>query len=427
MARVIIFLLFLFLFDLSGFSEIKIDLKTDNPSEIKNYVKNGGFEIRGFWKGYSWKVIGRRWEPAETINGEYTREEKFTGKFSYKIKGRRGVNSGISQGIVFDKPVKGEYIYLSYRVKIKGITEEGALPGPAIQVRYVDAESRYLPGISLVKGNYDWEEMKYLYKLPKKIKSLTLYLTYYDQEGVCFYDDVVLSIVEKMRMRYRIEGDGIKRVRIYSEDGLIRDTGIMRGVEEFEGNEEIIPVKNYYIEVEDSEGNRYVKVFPEIEKEVRNRDGEFLVGYISQETISQKKEREYRFNFEKKETKKYILYLRARLNFTKIAGHTNALKVDLNGETIRVDRLVDRTRNFTTADGRTSNIGIESFRVFYAPSFVIPPEDSVYFPVDVPGNDPYTFKFDITDILNDGENKIRVQNTSSQNPLVIKDLKIIER
>jgi len=415
MKKIIVFLFFSFL----CFSQVNIDVSFDESIfKPKNYVKNPSFEEKTSWREYASKLVDGKWEKTDII-GCYTDEEKFKGKFSYKIKGQRGINAGISQGINFDPPVETGYLYLSYRIKTKGTTNEGGGIGPAIQVRYTDDESKYLPGLSFQKGIYNWEEIKFICEITKPIKSLTLYLTYYDQEGECYYDDVVLSIVKKEKIKYKVEGEGIKKVRIYSEDGLIKET------ENYEGEEEILPVKNYYIEVEDKKGNLYVKTFPEIKKE--KKEGEFEITYLKEETIPVKGEKIYKFNIKKEEGKKYILNIKVRLKTEKLAGHTNALEINLNGQAINVSRLIERNKNFTTADGKTYDIGNQNFRVYYSPYFVIPPEDNSYFPVDIPNNDPYTFKFDITDILKDGENKILIMNKSTLRELVIGDFKIIAK
>jgi len=410
-------IVFLF-FPILCFSQVNINVSFDESIfKPKNYVKNPSFEEKANWKEYASKVVEGKWEKADII-GSYTDKEKFEGKFSYKINGKRGINAGISQVINFDSSVTG-YLYLSFRIKTKGTINEGGGIGPSIQVRYIDDESKYLPGLTIPKGIYNWEEIKFITEITKPIKSLTLYLTYYDQEGECFYDNIFLSVVKKEKVKYKVEGEGVKKVRIYNEDGLVKET------ENFEGEEEILPLKNYYIEVEDKKGNLYVKTFPEIKKE--KKEGEFDIIYLKEETIPQKGEKFYKFNIKKEAGKKYILNIKARLKTEKLAGHTNAIEIYLNGEAINVNRLIERKKNFTTADGKTWDIGNQNFRVFYSPYFVIPPEDSSYFPVDIPNNDPYTFKFDITDILKDGENKILIINKSTLKELVIGDLKIIAR
>ncbi|MCM8820413.1 MAG: hypothetical protein NC932_00460 [Candidatus Omnitrophica bacterium] len=424
MKRIMIFLIFPII---SVFSQVKIDIETEKDFyEIKNYVKNNGFETKGIWREYASKVVDGNWVSTE-ITGKYTDQDEYSGSYSYKIEGKRGINSGISQGISFSEPIETGYLYLSYRVKIKGITDEGATPGPAIQVSYGDGESKYLPGISLAKGSYNWEEIKYIYEIPKPIKSLTLYLTYYDQEGECYYDDVILSFVKKGKIKYKVEGDGINKIRIYSEDGLLKDTGELKGVNKYEGEEDILPIKNYYIEVEDTKGPKYIKQVPEIKRP--EKKGEIYISYLPEETIFKGGEKDYYFTIKKEPEKKYILYLKARLHIERsIAGHTKALEINLNGETMKIDRLVDRNKSFTMARGDICNVGTDKFTVYYSPFFAIPPEDNPYFPVDIPGNDPYIYKFDITDILKDGENKIIIRHKSTvDNPLVIKDLKVVEK
>lgn len=417
--------LFLISFAFTIFSDVNIEVQFESGFfDIKNYVKNSGFETKGIWREYASKIVDGKWVSGEII-GEYTNEDKFEGNFSYKIKGKRGINGGISQSITFEEPVEG-YLYLSYRVKIKGITNEGAKPGASIQATFKDNESKYLPGLSIEKGNFDWEEIKWTYEIPKPIKSLTLYLTYYDQEGECYYDDVVLSVIKKKKIKYKVEGEGIKSIKLYSEEGLIKDTGDLKGTGKYEGEEEILPVFDYYIEVEDVKGKKYVKTLKERKNEEKKE--ELYIGYIRQEKILKGGEKEYTFKIKKEEGKKYILYLKARLNSEKFGGHTNALEINLNGKPITVDKLIERKRNFTTADGRTHDVGANVFRVYYCPFFAIPPEDNPYFPVDIPNNDPYTYKFEITDLLRDGENKIIIKHRGQvENPLVIRDLKIIEK
>ena len=412
----IIFLLFPFL----CFAQVNIDVSFDESIfKPKNYVKNPSFEEKANWKEYASKLVEGKWEKTD-ITGLYTDEEKFSGKFSYKIKGQRGINAGISQDINFDKPVSpGNYIYLTYRIKTDNITNEGGNVGVSICAYFSDGSSSYLP-ISIPKAKYRWDEIRQKYLLEKELKGLTLYCLYYNQEGESYYDDIFLTIPEKTKMKYNVKGDDLKRIKIYGEDGKIFDTGdLKKGTSEYNGEIEVLGIGNYLFEVEDYKGDIYRKIYPE-------KKTETIVPMLDKEIIEIGERRIYRFDFKKEEDKKYIIELKARLSSEKISfgGHSSSLIIFVNGEKVKIERIIDRKEKFTMADGRICSTGNDIFTVYYAPGFYIHPEDNGYFPVDILENDPYKFKFDITDLLRDGKNEIMIVNSSQIAKLVISDLKI---
>ena len=402
------------------FSQIDINVSFDETIfKSKNYVKNPSFEEKASWTLYSIKTSG---EKSEISGIEYTDEEKYQGKYSYKIKGERGYNRGIYQSINFDKPISsGNYIYLSFRIKTDGITSEGGYVGPSINAYFSDGSSSYLP-ISIPKAKYRWDEIRKKYLLQKELKGLTLYLTYYDQEGDCYYDDIFLTIPEKCKMKYNVKGEDLKRIKVYGEDGKIFDTGDLKnGTNEYNGEIEVFGVGYYLFEVEDYKGKIYRKIYPE-------KKTETIVPMLDEEIIDIGEKTSYKFDFKKEKDKKYIILLKARLSSEKIefGGHSPVLIIFLNGEKIKIERIIGRKEKFTMADGRICSTGTDVFTVYCACGFYIPPEDNPYFPVDIPENDPYTFKFEITDLLRDGNNEILILNNSKIAKLVISDLKIKE-
>jgi len=411
-------ILFLF-FPILCTSQVNINVSFDEKIfKPKNYVKNPSFEEKASWREYASKLVDGKWEKTDII-GFYTDKEKFKGNYSYKINGKRGINAGISQDVNFDKPVSpGNYIYLTYRIKTDNITNEGGPVGISICAYFSDGSSLYLP-ISIPKAKYRWDEIKKKYQLEKELKGLTLYCLYYDQEGECYFDDIFLTIPEKTKMKYNVKGEDLKRIKIYGEDGKIFDTGdLKKGTDEYNGEIEILGVGYYLFEVEDYKGNIYRKIYPE-------KKTETIVPMLDEEIIEIGEKRTYKFDF-KKEDKKYIIELKARLLSEKISfgGHSPALIIFVNGERIKIDRILDRKEKFTMADGRICSTGRDVFTVYYACGFYIHPEDNPYLPVDIPENDPYKFKFDITDLLKDGKNEIIIGNNSQIAKLVISDLKI---
>ncbi|MCM8808353.1 MAG: hypothetical protein NC926_10550 [Candidatus Omnitrophica bacterium] len=422
----------LFFVNFFSFSDVNFKIEIDqNLFKIKNYVKNPSFEEDYGWSVYSNEYVDGKSQAAKISEGTgRTEKEKYSGNYSFKITGKRNFNTGIYQRIDFEPPInKGKYLYLSYRIKTKGTIHEGGNIGISIKAFFTDGTNIYIPGLSIPKGIYNFEELKFKYEIPKDIKNIILYCIYYNQEGEIYYDDIFLTIIDKIKTKFEVSGKNLKRIRIYSGTDLIKDTeNIKKGVNHYEDEIEILPLVDYLFEIEDYEGKIYRRTYPE--KKVLIKEGEMNLT-MGEERIDVNEEKIYYFNVKKKEDKKYIIELKCRLETLSknagIGGHNPALVIFINEERLKFDRVINRKDKFTMADGRICSTGNDVFTVYYSSHFIFPPEDNPYFPVDIPENDPYTYKFDITDILKDGENKVKIQNKSQLRALIIKDLKVIEK
>lgn len=106
-----------------------------------------------------------------------------------------------------------------------------------------------------------------------------------------------------------------------------------------------------------------------------------------------------------------ILSLNARLQTERVAGHTYALKLTLNGRPLGAERLVNKPRQMRARSGDVYPSGSAGgFRVFYAPDFTSPDQDQHYGLID--GVKACLFELNVTDLLRVGENQLVIANSA---------------
>jgi hypothetical protein len=74
--------------------------------------------------------------------------------------------------------------------------------------------------------------------------------------------------------------------------------------------------------------------------------------------------------------------------------------------------------------------GSNCFTLFYAPDFFPIDPQIQYYPADMPNNDPFTFKFNITKLVNEGKNTItilHVGGAGEASGMVVEDAKLLIR
>lgn len=133
--------------------------------------------------------------------------------------------------------------------------------------------------------------------------------------------------------------------------------------------------------------------------------------------------KEWKISLPKVKDKEVILELKARLHTDKflVGGGTGALKISVNKTPLDVKNLSHGKASYTFADGRTqSTYRVSGFTLTYASDFVPMTKDCRYYPVDLPGHNPYLFRFRITDLVKEGTNTISMHNAARvRNPMVI--------
>ena len=115
-----------------------------------------------------------------------------------------------------------------------------------------------------------------------------------------------------------------------------------------------------------------------------------------------------------------VLVFKARLEATKVAGHTNALRVQVNGTTLAGSKLVNKPERVPARSGDVySMYAADVLRVFYAPDYTSADKDQHYGLLNnVPACD---FAMDITDQLKVGANELTLIHTTDKidNPLML--------
>lgn len=106
-----------------------------------------------------------------------------------------------------------------------------------------------------------------------------------------------------------------------------------------------------------------------------------------------------------------ILTLQARLDTERVAGHTPALKLTLNGTALDAERLRNKPLRAKARSGNVYSMAAgERFTTYYAPDFDSPDNDSHYGLTD--GLSACAFELDVTDALIEGQNTLLVENAA---------------
>jgi len=106
-----------------------------------------------------------------------------------------------------------------------------------------------------------------------------------------------------------------------------------------------------------------------------------------------------------------ILVLKARLDTPRVAGHTPALRLELNGTRLEGRRLVNKPARVASRAGRIYSMAAgDRMTTFYSPDFASPDEHPHYGLQK--GVKACEFEFRVTDLLKSGENELVLQNAA---------------
>ncbi len=104
-----------------------------------------------------------------------------------------------------------------------------------------------------------------------------------------------------------------------------------------------------------------------------------------------------------------VLRLMARLDFAVVAGYTPALRLEVNGQGLAGERLLNKKLRQASRGGDVySMYSGEQLAAYYSPDFEAPNHDGHYGLQD--GVIPCLFELDVTDLLKAGVNELAVQH-----------------
>jgi hypothetical protein len=425
----------LFLFPILAAAECKITVTSDPAMPAANLLQNPGFE-----DGLKpWDAFG------VTFNDGVISTEAHSGKHCYKLVGQRTVRKGIRQVRVgpqeFKPPVPaGTSITISAWCKAVGADPEGGGCDMTAAVTYSDGTGSYITAPQFPKSAHDWAKVTTVYVLEKDMKWIDLFhvALNYDQAGEAYFDDLVVA-VGKLKLSYKVECPGIKSVRAYSEEqGLVQDSGVLaKDTRVYDGSLEssVLPDR-FVVQVEDVAGNVYKERYPKNDEPgfLKLANGEIpVLDRFPREVLKAGASETYSVALPATPAgKTVVLQLKARAQWDTVAGCTTILQIKVNGKDVTTDNLMERKARFTLADGRDQATaqGSNSFTLYYSPDFFPIDPQSQYYPADMPNNDPYTFKFNVTKLVNEGKNTITILHAGGAGEasgMVVEDAKLVIR
>ena len=108
-----------------------------------------------------------------------------------------------------------------------------------------------------------------------------------------------------------------------------------------------------------------------------------------------------------------VLRLMARLDFPQVGGYTPALRLEVNGQGLSGERLLNKKLRQPSRGGDVySMYSGEQLAAYYSPDFEAPNHDNHYGLQD--GVVPCLFELDITDLLKSGTNELAVQHRADE-------------
>lgn len=114
------------------------------------------------------------------------------------------------------------------------------------------------------------------------------------------------------------------------------------------------------------------------------------------------------------EGKQAVLFLKARLDTERVAGHTKTLRLTLNGEPLSGRRLIDKPLRVQSRNGAIYTMfGGDRLTTYYAPDYEKADHDTHYGLLE--GVKACEFSLDVTDLIREGENSLVIENAASPN------------
>jgi hypothetical protein len=392
------------------FAETVITVKSEPPLPLPNLVKNASFEegLQGGWRAA---------KGAEK-NNELSETTAFDGQKACKISGVEKEKPYASQSINLAQAIPaGAPLYFGFASKIEGVNNELTRPGASLSVSYDDAKTAYLKVPPIPFEDHDWVRCENIIPATAKpIKSMAVYLCYYNQNGAAFWDDVVVK-AGFVKLNIDVNGEKIKTVRVFnSKTGLVFNSGVIaKTPDTFTKSLDVPGFGAYYVEVENASGAVSGSRYPE------NEDAPVAVPNsipvfkkFNTEILNKGQLNKYTVELPALDNKNVFLELSARLCHEKmdsVAGYTAALSVTVNNTKLSLENLVPPKNEFTMASGKKGNYaGSGIFIVYYSPWVYALTTENLYCPVTKDDKNPFNYKFNITALVTPGKNNITLTN-----------------
>ena len=140
--------------------------------------------------------------------------------------------------------------------------------------------------------------------------------------------------------------------------------------------------------------------------------GADLVGVFDELTLDQGQSKAFTFNAEKiPQGLDAVLVLKARLDTPKVAGHTQAMRVTLNGTPLEGNRLVNKPIRVPARSGAIYSMASGSrMTTYYSPDFTSP-DDHPHYGL-LKNVSACLFEFRVTDLVKPGENELIVEHAA---------------
>ena len=401
-------------------AEPVIKITSDKPIQQDNLVKNGGFEENlKFWNKLPAKSDGSQFS--------FDKMEGTIGEHSLQIKGDPSQQRGAFQRINFNPPLAaGEPMFLTMRIKKNGCDFENKKYGSIAlhaswdkaSLKQGEASSKYLPTFEFIQEDHDWVYRYHEIPVqPKPITSMVLYLCYYNNEGYCAFDDICLYR-GTCNATIEVTGDDAREISVYHSirGRLLNEKLTGSAVRKLE-----VPAYGALaVAVTGADGKVTWKQYPEdVDGNVTASENVIPLGAIKRYFMPEEQKIQ-KFTFDKPAVpagKKAYLEFLARANGPRLAGHAPILSVSVNGKTMTEKQIVKPFKEFTSSTGKIYRVnGRNSYLVFYSPACFAIDTENTYCPASVPSRNPFEFKVDISDFLQEGSNTITFSNTAGFNP-----------
>lgn len=399
------------IFYLSGtvsmlWAEPVITVKSEPPLPLQNLIKDASFE-----------GDCRTWTPSQQFvrNNEIAEDTAFSGKKSYKISGGKEDKPYGLQRIDLPEPIPaGTPLYVGFASKSAGTDSELERPSVSLCLLYTDGNSNYVRTSPIPGEDHDWVWCELISTTAHPVKIISLYLFFHNQQGVAFWDDVIVK-AGSVKLSINVQGGKIKKVRVFnSKTGLVFDSGIMtKEPDVFTKLLEVPGFGAYYVEVEEASGSVTGSRYPANEDIPSTVPGSIPVfKRFNAEILNENQHESYTVELPGLDNKEVFLELSARLGGTEaVAGFTQALSVAINNIDLSLSNLVPPKNEFTMADGRSVNyFGSGKFIIYYAPWTYSLTTENPYCPVSKKDKNPFNYKFNITTLVKPGKNKITMSN-----------------
>ncbi len=379
---------------------VEINVASEPALPAANMVKNGSFEEAN---PLLWRNLGGN---AEFI----TDAARNNGKVA-KITGDPAKSPNLYQSLSARHIKAGDPVYVRFSAKNEGCDLDKKPASMAWQAYMLNGKRPYLPSISLPREEYGWTTFEHVIKSPGDMRDISFYLCYYKQEGFQFYDDVYVQ-GGTTDLKIEVKGNDLKNIKVrHSVTGTVLNEAIKGNA--FSKTIKVPYFGSYAVEVTDSKGVRTSKLYPE--NVDANRSGENITPLVACKRINLASAKPESLSFElpaAAKGKKVFLEFSARCNqLNPVAGYTAMLKVSVNGKVCRAAELVKPMNRSKTASGGemifTRNNG---YVVYYSNACYGISEDSGYCPVSLPDRNPFNFKLDVTKLVKEGMNTLKLEN-----------------